>query len=370
MARKLTYVLIGVLLLVLFLAAVLLAFLLGTRTAPSPTPTPTPTPIPTPQKTPTPTGPPPSPTPTPQRLKLVMTNPRGLDAYGGAVHFIMGLTGVEGQLAEAESFLDALLMVRDGTVKEAGVIYCTVAPSDMAYLALTGKHEKFANNPASVSVMWAAYPTVLHVVTTADAGIKSLADLRGKRVSTGPAGSRTEAQALKILEIVRINPIRDFSKWERMSGGVAASYLKDRYIDAFFFSGSFPAGFLEELSRELAAKGRRLHLVPIDNATARKYMEAFPGIVFQKTISKTTYHTTEDVPTLSTWDVVVCHKDLPSDAAYGITRAVFENLAILHGSMSEAKHTTLKNAVVLHGGGLPYHEGAVRYYREVGVLRR
>ncbi|MEN2999864.1 MAG: TAXI family TRAP transporter solute-binding subunit [Acidilobaceae archaeon] len=345
--------------------------------APSPTPTPTLLPRETPV-TPTPTLPPggtgatPTPPPTPPRkLTVVMTTISGSwGMYGQAVEFLMSQAGVATRFVEAENFLTALLSVRDSTAKEVGIIYCALVPSDIAYLAYTGKHERFVNNPAPTSVMWAAFPGVLHLVTTEDSGIKSLADLKGKRVSTGAPGGSTEFQALKLLEIAGIEPIRDFSRWEKLTGSVAGSRLKDRELDAFFYTGPVPADFIESLSRDLASQGRRLYLVPIDDATANKYMTAFPGVALRTTISRTIYNTVQDTLTLSLWYVVVCHKDLPSDVAYSITRTVFENLVILQGSTREAKDTTPRNAVVLHGGGLPYHEGAIRYYREIGVLTR
>lgn len=104
------------------------------------------------------------------------------------------------------------MLIRDKTDLTKGIIYCATVLPDSAYLAYTGQHERFKDNPAPIAILWAMYPNSLHIVTTADSGIKSLLDLKGKRVSTGAPGSGTEVEAFLVLKLVGIDPARDFAK--------------------------------------------------------------------------------------------------------------------------------------------------------------
>ncbi|MCX8165478.1 MAG: TAXI family TRAP transporter solute-binding subunit [Acidilobaceae archaeon] len=370
MSSRFAYVLVGALLILIVVGALLFSL----QESPSrPAPTPSPTPTPTPGETPT--TPVPSPTPTPERKYSVVIATGGV----GGVYFVYGatvagllsnLTGIQATSIQTAASVDNLLLIRDKTDVEKGVIYCAMSLPEVAYLAFTGRHERFAERPAPIAILWAAYPNFLHVVTTADSGIKSLSDLKGKRVSTGAPGSGTEVEALQILRLIGIEPSRDFSKWERLGVAESANALRDGAIDAFFWSGGLPTSSIVELSRTLAARGKQLYLVPIDEATANKFAAAFPGLAARGTIARTVYGTAEDTPTLSFWNVFVCHKDTPPEVAYTITKVVFENLPTLHRAVAAARDTRLENALLLYGGVMPYHRGAIAYYLEVGALKR
>jgi TRAP transporter TAXI family solute receptor len=177
------------------------------------------------------------------------------------------------------------------------------------------------------------YPNYLHIVTTTDSGIKSLLDLKGKRVSTGAPGSGTEVEALLVLKLVGIDPARDFAKWERLGAAESATALRDGAIDAYFWSGGLPTGSIVELAKALAMRGKQLYLVPIDPATAIAFAALYPGLASPGVIPKGVYGTPEDTPTLTFWNMFVCHKDAPVDVVYRITKAVFENIGLLHSGL-------------------------------------
>ncbi len=86
-------------------------------------------------------------------------------------------------------------MIRDRTDLSKGITCCTTVLPDSAYLAYTSQHERFRNATTSISILWVMYLIYLHIVTTADKGIKTVYDLKGKRVSTGTPGSGTEVKA-------------------------------------------------------------------------------------------------------------------------------------------------------------------------------
>jgi len=372
--RTLTYTAIAVVILILIVAA---AFILRAPPEAPTTPTPTETPIQTPGPTPTPTPTPtetPIQTPGPAKYSIIIGT-GGIGGvyfyYGGTIAgIIANFTDIEATSIQTAASIDNLVLIRDKTDLPKGIIYCATVLPDSAYLAYTGQHERFKDNPAPIAILWAMYPNSLHIVTTTDSGIKSLLDLKGKRVSTGAPGSGTEVEAFLVLRLVGIDPARDFAKWERLGAAESARALRDGAIDAYFWSGGLPTGSVLELAKTLAARGKQIYLVPIDTATATAFAAIYPGLASPGVIPKDVYGAPEDTPTLQFWNMFVCHKDTPADVAYKITKAVFENLAILHRAVPAARDTNLENALKFYGGVIPYHEGALKYYEEVGILKR
>ncbi len=306
--------------------------------------------------------------------------PRVVIATGGVggVYFYYGTTlaeiwnkaGVaEAQAIQTAASIDNLLLLENRT--GGGTYYCATVLPDSAYLAYTGSHERFKDKPArSVRILFAMYPNFLHVATREGTGIRVLQDLKGKRVSTGAPGSGTEVEALLVLQAAGISP-KDFAKQERLGAQESANALAEGTIDAFFWSGGLPTGAITELAAALARKGQRLYLVPIDprSTVAQTFQKRFPGLAGTGVIPKEVYGTRADTPTLTFWNLFVCPQSLPEEAAYALTKATFENLPALRQAVAAAKDTTLENAVRFVGGTIPYHEGALRYFREVGAIK-
>ncbi len=341
---------------------------------PAPTPTPgiTPTPTPTPGITPTPM-PTPTPTPAPGKLSIVI----GGGGIGGVFFYYVGavaaivsnFTDLSASTVNTAGSVDNLLLIRDKTDLAKGVVYCGLTFTDVAYFAYTGEHEKFKGKPAPITILWASYEGLVHIVTTTDSGIKSVMDLKGKRVSTGPPGSGSEFQAMLILKFLGIDPARDFAKWERLGAAEAAAALRDGTLDAYFFTGKV-IGSVVELSKVLAARGKQVYIVPLSDVVINSFTALYPGLAVRGVIPKEWYGAPEDAPTLNFWALFVCHKDTPAEVAYKITKAVFENLDFLHKAVAAGRDTKLETALMFYGGAIPYHEGALKYFEERGVLRR
>jgi TRAP transporter TAXI family solute receptor len=290
--------------------------------------------------------------------------------YGTTLAEIWNKAGVaEAQAIQTAASIDNLLLLENRT--GGGTYYCATVLPDSAYLAYTGGHERFKEKPArSVRILFAMYPNFLHVVTREGAGIRVLQDLKGKRVSTGASGSGTEVEALLVLQAAGLSP-KDFAKQERLGAQESANALSEGTIDAFFWSGGLPTGAITELAASLARKGQRLYLVPIDpkSTVAQTFQKRFPGLAGTGVIPKGVYNTRSDTPSLTFWNLFVCPASLPEEAAYALTKATFENLQTLRQAVAAARDTTLENAVRFVGGTIPYHEGALRYFREAGVLK-
>lgn len=176
--------------------------------------------------------------------------------YGGTIaNIISNFTDIEATSIQTAASIDNLILIRDKTDLSKGVLYCATVLPDSAYLAYTGQHERFKDNPAPIAILWAMYPNYLHIVTTTDSGIKTIADLKSKRVSTGAPGSGTEVEALLLLKIAGIDPAKDFSKWEKLGAAESADALRDGTIDAYFWSGGDPHRFYSRVSQNSIPEG-------------------------------------------------------------------------------------------------------------------
>ncbi|GAA6756520.1 TRAP transporter [Thermus sp. 2.9] len=310
----------------------------------------------------------------------VAQKPRVVIATGGVggVYFYYGTTlaeiwnkaGVaEAQAIQTAASIDNLLLLETRT--GGGTYYCGTVLPDSAYLAYTGQHERFRERPAkSARILFAMYPNYLHLVTREGSGIRVVQDLKGKRVSTGAPGSGTEVEALLVLQAAGLSP-KDFAKQERLGAQESANALSEGSIDAFFWSGGLPTGAITELSAALARKGQRIYLVPLDpkSTVVQTFSRRFPGLAGPGVIPKSVYGTRADTPTLTFWNLFLCPESLPAEAAYALTKATFENLPALRQAVAAAKDTSPENAVRFVGGTIPYHEGALRYFREIGALK-
>lgn len=290
--------------------------------------------------------------------------------YGTTLAEVWNKAGVaEAQAIQTAASIDNLLLLENRT--GGGTYYCATVLPDSAYLAYTGQHDRFKDKPArSVRILFAMYPNFLHLVTREGTGIRVVQDLKGKRVSTGAPGSGTEVEALLVLQAAGLSP-KDFAKQERLGAQESANTLAEGNIDAFFWSGGLPTGAITELAAALARKGQRIHLVPLDpkSTVVQTFQRRFPGLAGPGVIPKAVYGARADTPTLTFWNLFVCPQSLPEEAAYALTKATFENLATLRQAVAAAKDTSLENAVRFVGGTIPYHEGALRYFREVGALK-
>lgn len=290
--------------------------------------------------------------------------------YGTAVaEMISRYAALSGTAIQTAASIDNLLLIRDRTDLGRSTVYCATVLPDSAYLGYTGQDPRFASRRAPISILWAMYPNHLHVVTADDTGIQSLADLKGKRVSTGAPGSGTEVEALLLLNVVGIDPGRDFTKWERLGASESAQALADGTISAYFWSGGLPTASVVELGTTLSRRGRHLRLIPVSQETAEQFARRFPGLASPATIEPSVYGTAEPTPTLAFWNMFVCHDQTPDDVTYAVTKAVFDHLDELVKAVPPARDTNPASATMYLGGTIPYAEGALRYFRETGALR-
>lgn len=203
------------------------------------------------------------------------------------------------------------------------------------------------------------YDNYNHVVSVTSTGIESMSDLSGRVVSTGAPGSGTEVSAFRILEAAGVNPETDITK-QSLSASESVDAMKDSKIDAFFFSGGIPTGAILDLA---STPGRTIKVVP-NGETLTTLQDRYGSLVYHNSpIPPSVYPGMEDTVTVvAVSNVLVVHEEMDETLAYNITRVLFENDGDLAAVHPMAAILTVDDATV--GSPIPFHDGAIRYYRE------
>ena len=206
------------------------------------------------------------------------------------------------------------------------------------------------------------YPETVHVVVKKGSGIKSIADLKGKRVGMDEPGSGTLVNARLILAAYGVKETD--IKPEYIKPNQSGDKMKDGALDAFFFVGGAPAGAISEL----ASSGAGIELLPIDGPQAEGLRMASPFFA-NDTVPALTYKDVLGVATLSVGAQWVTSAKADPETVYQITKALYSDATqkTLAAGHAKGKLITLQNAV--KGAGIPFHPGAEKFYREAGALK-
>lgn len=206
------------------------------------------------------------------------------------------------------------------------------------------------------------YPQFLWAVTVEGTGIGSLADLRGKRVSTSNPGSGSELDALNLLAAVGMK-VTDINR-ERLPPQQAAEALKDRRIDALLHTAGQRQPAWEDIAN---APGTTIKFLNTAVAVSGLERDWGKGVYFPLTLPKGTYKgQNADVPMAAGGNSWFVRPDLPENLVYQITKILFENLDELTRVHSEAKNIKPETAP---NTPVPLHPGAARYFKEKGLLK-
>ncbi|MCM5568889.1 TAXI family TRAP transporter solute-binding subunit [Burkholderiaceae bacterium FT117] len=205
----------------------------------------------------------------------------------------------------------------------------------------------------------AIYPNYVQIVASADSGIKSLADLKGKRVSVGAPRSGTELNARAVFKAAGMS-YQDFSKVEYLPFGESVELIKNRQLDATLQSAGLGVASIRDLATAI-----KIVVIPVPADVVAKIGDA----AYQSAmIPAGTYEgQAADVPTAAINNFLVTHSGVSDDIAYKMAKSLFENLDQMVSAHAAAKRISLENAV--KGMPLPLHPGAEKYYREKGVLK-
>lgn len=201
------------------------------------------------------------------------------------------------------------------------------------------------------------YPNYIQIVARADSGIKTLADLKGKRVSVGPAKSGTELNAREILAAGKLS-YSDFGKTEYLAFGESVELMKNRQLDAAIISAGLGVSAIRDLSATTA-----ISVVEIPASIAAAIVN--PVYISTKIPAGTYDGVTADVNTVAIKNFLVTRADLSADLVYEMTRLMFEKQGDLVSAHAAAKELSLADAV--KGMPLPLHPGAEKYLKEKGI---
>ena len=282
----------------------------------------------------------------------------------GGVYYPMG-GGLANILSKHVPGLQATAEVTGGSVDNlkllgAGKTEVGFSMADASYEAVQGI-DKFKGNKVEARTLMVLYPNKTHIVTIDGSGISKLADLKGKRVSTGSPGSGTEILALRILEAAGIDGKKDI-KQERLGVAESVNAMKDRKIDAFFWSGGVPTAAVTDLA---ATPGIKLRL--IDHAEVVDPMNAKYGPLYTKSAIPAGAYSGQDKANaeLDVWNILVANEKMSDQMAYTIVKTLFEKKPELVAVHKEAANIDLKNQA--GGSPIPFHPGAKKYLEEQGV---
>lgn len=269
---------------------------------------------------------------------------------GGALAELLN-QNIKGMNASAQSTGASVAnvnMLKDGSVDIAFI------QNDIAYYAANGKEMFKDNKVESIRGIAALYPETVQFVTTADKGIKSIADLKGKKVAVGASGSGAEANARQILGAYGLT--YDDIDVQYLSFGEAADALKDGNVDVGVVVAGFPTAAIQDLAANKSAA-----LVNIDAEHADKLMKQYP--YFTKiTVPKGTYPgQEEDVSTVAVKCVIVTTDKLSDDLGEQIAKAIYEHLDRMKAAHAVGKYITKDTA--LEGMSIKMNAGAEKYLK-------
>jgi hypothetical protein len=227
--------------------------------------------------------------------------------------------------------------------------------NDGAFYALNGIELFKDKKLDSIRGMATLYNETVQLVALADSGIKTIADLKGKRVSVGAAGSGVELNARQILEAAGLT-YNDI-KVQHLSFAESAANLKDGNIDAAFNTAGAPTAAIQDLS-----VSKNCVIVPVDGEVAKKLMAKYTFYTPEKLAANTYKGVTKDTMTVSVRSMLACSAKMDAQLVYDLLKAMYANGERL--TASHKKGADIKLATGLEGMSIPLHPGAEKFFKE------
>jgi TRAP transporter TAXI family solute receptor len=274
---------------------------------------------------------------------------------GVAIGKIYGdkIPGVKTQVQATKASVENLVLLQQGR----GEIAFTLGDSLKA--AWEGDEEAgFKAKLDKLRTIGAIYPNYIQIVATSDSGIKTLADLKGKSLSVGAPKSGTELNSRAILGAAGLS-YKDMGKVEYLPFAESVDLMKNRQLNATLQSAGLGVASLKDLSTST-----EITVVSVPKATVDKIGPPFVSVM----IPANTYTGQDkDVPTAAVINYLVTSSAVSDDLAYQMTKLIFESLPELQNAHAAGKEIKLENAAM--GSPVPLHPGAIRYYKEKGLIK-
>lgn len=282
----------------------------------------------------------------------------------GGVYYPLG-GGIANVLSKYLPYAEATAEVTAASVDNCLLVGANKADlaftmADVGWDAFEGKGKFKQKQPiASLAVL---YSNNMHVVTLDGKGIDKVADLKGKRVSTGAPGSGTEVKALRVLEAYGLDPDKDMKR-DRLGASESANALKDGKIDAYFWDGGLPTASITDLG---ATPGIKMKLVNHGDAVA-KMTEKYGPLYVKGVIRPKTYPGQEqEISIAVVWNLLVVNTSMKENVAYDILKTLFDHKPELVAVHQMAQELDVKSQA--GNSPIPFHPGAVKYLKEKGIV--
>ncbi len=284
----------------------------------------------------------------------------------GGVYYPLG-GGIANVLSKYVPGVQATARVTGGSVDNLKLIgseqsEVALVMVDAALTALKGE-DKFVGNKVEVRTLMVLYPNRMHVVSVEGTGIEKMADIKGKRVSTGSPGSATEIMAFRVIEAAGLDKDKDMKR-ERLGVAESVNALKDRKIDAFFWVGGIPTAAVTDLGATPSLGKIKL----IDHADTVGKMNAKYGNLYITGVIKAGSYPGQDKDNAIAvvWNILVANEKMSDQDAYNIVKTIFDKKADIVAVHREAENFVLQNQ--LKGNSpIPWHPGAAKYFTEMGA---
>ena len=257
------------------------------------------------------------------------------------------------QVQVTKASVENLVLLQEGKGEIAFVL------GDSAKDAWDGKEDAgFKTKLDKLRIIGAIYPNYIQIVASKSSNIKTLADLKGKGLSVGAAKSGTELNSRAILSAAGLS-YKDLGKVEYLPFAESIELIKNRQLDATLQSAGLGVASLKDLANSLDVT-----VVSVPEAVVKKMGAPFMS---GKIPANTYKGQTEDVSTAAVVNYLVTRKDVSDATAYQMTKLFYENLPALVAAHSAAKDINLKDAA--KNPPLPLHPGAIKYYKEKGLIK-
>ena len=282
---------------------------------------------------------------------------------GGTAGTYYGYGGILGNQIKTSTGITVNVVSTDGSKAnilgiDAGNYQLGTVQSDvMAYAWEGSRSFEKEGKIESFRVIGGLYAEAVQLVTM-DPSIKSVADLRGKKVSIGAAGSGVYFNAVDILGAAGMTENDIVPQYQSFAD--SADALKDGKIDAAFIVAGAPTPAIQELCTSASA-----YLVPIDGDIAKKLMEGSSFYTEYKIPAETYKGQTTDVTTVTVKATLIVSANASEDDVYNITKAIFDNVDAITAAHAKGAELSLENAT--SGMAAPFHAGAAKYFKEKGI---
>lgn len=275
---------------------------------------------------------------------------------GGGIGSVVGNTlGYRSSVQSTGASVENINLITGKRAELAIVMADAVLQAYKAFGAFEGKTPQ-----ADLRGLMSLYPNYVQLVTTENTGIRTFADLRGRRVAVGAPNSGVEVNARLMFEAHGMSyaDIRP----DYLNYGEAIDQIRNGIIEAAFVTSGIPNATTLDL-----ATTRTIRIIPIEGQGMANLKAKYPFFT-ETVIPAGTYGNATAIKTASIMNLLLVSKDLPAEVVYDITKGLFENIGIIHDTHSAAKKD-INLQTALEGMVVPLHPGAEQYYREVGLLK-